>query len=110
MFIGKYELDGKNYFNLYFEDTFHIGDDGWKIWHEDTFSPNTKNIELLEFKIKGKTYQERKENLVELAKDWQFNFSSLSWSYGELAEICDFFYRNGKRYGLLREFRENAIC
>lgn len=110
MFIGKYELNGKEYFDLYFEDTFHIGDDGWKIWHEDTFSPNTKNIELLEFKIKGKTYQERKGSLKDIAIEWSNNFSQYNWSYGELAEIQDFFYEKGKKYGLLKEFRENAIC
>ena len=110
MFIGKYEVYGKEYFDLYFEDTFHIGDDGWKIWHRDTFSPNTKNIELLEFKIKGKTYQERKASLEDLAIDWQHNFSQYSWSYRELYEIQNWFYENGKRYGLLREFHENAIC
>lgn len=110
MFIGKYELDGKEYFNLYFEDTFHIGDDGWKIWQEDTFSPNTKNIELLEFKIKGKNYKERKGYLENIAIDYSNNFASLSWSYGELAEIGNWFYENGKRYGLLREFRENGVC
>ena len=110
MFVGKYELDGKEYFNLYFEDTFHIGDDGWKIWHEDTFSPNTKNIELLEFKIKGKTYKEKKGCLQDIAIEWSNHFSQYSWSYGELAEIGIWFYKMGKRYGLLREFRENGIC
>ena len=58
----------------------------------------------------GKTYAERKCNLEELAKDWQTNFAWLGWSYSELAEIGDFFYKNGKRYGLLREFKENCIC
>ena len=104
MFIGYYELDGKEHFNIYYKKG------GWDLWHSDTFSPLCENIEILEFKIGGKTYQERKNNLIELAKDWQLHFSSLSWSYGELAEIQNYLYENAKRYGLLKEFRENVIC
>jgi hypothetical protein len=29
---------------------------------------------------------------------------------GELADASDFFEINGKKYGLLRKFRENCIC
>lgn len=105
MFIGYYELENNEpYFDLYYKN-----ESGWRKWHEDTFC-NVYNIEMLDFKISGKTYAERKCNLEELAKDWQTNFAWLGWSYSELAEIGDFFYRNGKRYGLLREFKENCIC
>lgn len=104
MFIGKYELDNKIYNNIYY------GHEGWREWHRDTFSVNSSNHEILDFKISGKTYQERKASLKDLAKDWQLHFSQFSWSYGELAEITDYFYENGKRYGLLKDFRENAIC
>ena len=31
-------------------------------------------------------------------------------SYGELAEAGEYFEKLGRRYGLLQEFRENAIC
>ena len=112
MFIGKYELDGKEYNNIYYygKNIYGNYNSGWDLWHEDTFSPFCKNIKLLDFRLHGKTYKERKNSLIELAKEWQYDFSSLSWSYGELAEICDWFYENGKRYGLLREFHENAIC
>ena len=104
MFIGKCELDGKEYNNIYFKPT------GWELWHKDTFSPNCENIEVLDFKIKGKNYKERKGYLENIAIDYSNNFASLSWSYGELFEIKIWFYENGKRYGLLREFRENGIC
>ena len=104
MFIGKYELDGKVYNNIYY------GHCGCDLWHQDTFSVNSSNHELLGFRLHGKTYQERKEFLRNLAIEWQHNFSQYSWSYGELAEIQDYFYENGKRYGLLKEFKENAIC
>lgn len=105
MFIGIYKLDGKEYFSIYYKNEL-----GYKEWHKDTFSPNCEDIAVLDFKIGGKTYQERKANLEELAKDWQLNFSGFSWSYGELCEINNYFYENAKRYGLVKVFQENAIC
>lgn len=60
--------------------------------------------------ITGSTYQERKNNLTETAKDWQYSNSEfIDWSYGELAEIQDFFTRNAKRYGLIEEFQNEGI-
>lgn len=82
----------------------------WKEWHSFTFSPATEIQAYLLLKTEGKTYEERKENLKGLAIDFQLYFNNISWSYGELAEINNFFYKNGKRYGLLKEFQENAIC
>ena len=105
MFIGKYELEGKEYYAIY-DNTI----EGWEEWHKDTFSPLCKNIEVLELKIGGKTYEERKYNLEELAKDWQLNFCQYSWSYYELMLVQGFFYDNAKRYGLVKVFHENAIC
>lgn len=54
-------------------------------------------------------YQKRKESVRQEAIDWQLEASEQDLSYGELAEIGNFFYKLGKRFGLLREFRENAI-
>jgi len=105
MFIGKYELDGETYFDIYYKNSL-----GYDLWHKNTFSPKCKDIEILDFKIGGKTYQERKSNLVELAKEWQLFFSGLAWSYSELYEIGNYFYENAKRYGLVKEFKENCIC
>ena len=103
MFIGYYELEEKENFNIYY------GSDGWNLFHNETFSPYTKNIKVLQFKIQGKNYKERKEHLKDIAIDFQLNFSALSWSYGELAEIYNYFETNGRRYGLLKEFKENCI-
>ena len=108
MFIGYYELNGEKHFDIYFYK--HVGENGYQLWFDDTFSPLCKNQKILDFKISGKTYQERKNNAEELAKDWQYNFASLDWSYGELCEINNYFYTIGKRYGLLRVFKENCIC
>lgn len=103
MFIGYYEIKGKENFNIYY------GSDGWNFFHSDTFSPETKNIKILQFKINGKNYKERKEHLRDIAIDWQLHFSTLGWSYGELATICNYFETNARRYGLLKEFKENCI-
>ena len=54
-------------------------------------------------------YQKRKEAARQIAIDWQLNDSDYPYSYEGLAIIGEYFYRLGKRYGLLREFRENAI-
>ena len=54
-------------------------------------------------------YQKRKESARQKAIDWQLNDSGYPYSYEGLAIIGDYFYKLGKRFGLLREFRENAI-
>ncbi|MBQ6630722.1 MAG: hypothetical protein IJH55_01130, partial [Romboutsia sp.] len=69
-----------------------------------------EDIEILDFKIRGNNYKERKASLRDIAIDYQLNFASLSWSYGELAEICDWLYKNARRYGLVKEFKENGVC
>lgn len=45
----------------------------------------------------------------EEAIEWQNNECDHNISYGELAEAGEHFYDIGRRYGLLREFRENGI-
>lgn len=56
-----------------------------------------------------KSYQEKKEAARQIAIDWQLNESDKDVSYFEFVEISNRFYRIGKRFGLLREFRENGI-
>ena len=103
MFLGKYEIENKEYCGIYY------GVQGWGLWYKDTFNPDTKNASILHLIVKGNNYLEKKANLRSLAIDYQHNFNC-SWSYGEYAEITDWFYKNGKRYGLLKEFKENCIC
>lgn len=103
MIIGKYEIDGKENAAIYY------GSKGMELFNIETFSPESKNIDLLSFTIKGKTYKEKKANLQEIAINYQNNFSCYSWSYGELATIYNYFQENGKRYGLIKEFKENCI-
>lgn len=82
------------------------------IYTEEGAAPaNAENIRLfLPLRVSGSTYKERKADLEEKAKEWQESHSDfIGWSYGELAIIQSFFEVNGKRYGLIREFRENGI-
>ena len=87
---------------------YRLSDD----YFRDTFSPEVETLVLIPFEIHGKTYAERKESLRNLAIDYQYAVdgdADLWLSYRELADIGDYFNRMGRRYGLLREFRENAI-
>jgi hypothetical protein len=54
-------------------------------------------------------YQEMKAKVRQMAIDWQYDDANTDLSYFELAEAGELFYRLGKRYGLLTEFRENGI-
>lgn len=55
------------------------------------------------------TYREKKERLREEAVRWQHDFSRHCYSYEELAEKQAYFEKEGKKYGLVKEFKENGI-
>ena len=99
MFIGTVTNNGKSTTSLY---------TSYDQWYSDTFSPCCK-YELVDLKVKGKTYKERKESLSETAHDF-IRIDQGGLSYGELAIIQNWFRTNAKRYGLLKEFEENYIC
>ena len=54
-------------------------------------------------------YQIEKERIRQIAIEWQLEDGDFPYSYGGLAILQDYFYKYGKRYGLLKEFRENGI-
>lgn len=58
---------------------------------------------------KGNTYQEKKADIESKAIEYSLN-NAAGLSYGELSDIQDYFTVYGKRYGLLTDFYENAIC
>ena len=57
-----------------------------------------------------KTYQEAKRAAQEFAIDTQNIISENNFSYGEIADISDILHALGRRFGLVREFKENCIC
>ena len=59
--------------------------------------------------MKRKSYNLLKEAARNAAIEWQLTSSDEPMSYSELAEVGERFYTLGKRYGLLKEFRENGI-
>ena len=56
--------------------------------------------------ILGKTYAEKKEYVRDLAIEYQM---MPDLSYGEIFYFQCMFEELGRRYGLIREFKENAI-
>ena len=56
-----------------------------------------------------KNYFEKKAAAREAAIEWQTETAQKNYSYGELAFFENYFYKLGKRYGLLKEFKENCI-
>lgn len=79
----------------------------------DTCSPETEVLSLLPFRVTGSSYAERKESARNLAIEFQFSCdgdSDIQLSHGEWLYVGNWFQRAGKRYGLLREYRENAVC
>lgn len=58
---------------------------------------------------KTNRYQEGKAKARDEAIQWSCDFGEHNYSYSELADFTDRFTKLGKRYGLLREFRENGV-
>lgn len=100
MFIGIIEKDGQTNAKLYYS---------FDEWHKDTFCPDC-DYWTIPFKIRGNNYNQRKERLREIARDYSLIAGDLTLYWSEFAEITDFFRRNGRKYGCLKEFHENAIC
>lgn len=54
-------------------------------------------------------YQKVKERARNMAVEWQSGFYDKDYSYSDLAYWGNYFLRLAKRYGLVKEFRENGI-
>ena len=54
-------------------------------------------------------YQRAKNRARDKAIEWQYDFPNHNYSYGELVYWGEYFKKLGKKYGLIKEFRENAI-
>lgn len=81
----------------------------WGDYHAATFPPDTEVLAVHPLVIHGKTYAERKNSLYDLAVDIQ-RCDVGGLSQGELCDLCGYMETQGRRYGLLTEFRANAIC
>lgn len=89
---------------------YHETPGGYAEYHRDTWNPETEIITCFRLNVSGRSYKERKRNLREKALEYSSAAALVNLSYGELATLQDFFENAGRKYGLIREFRENAIC
>lgn len=55
-------------------------------------------------------YEKRQALARDLAIEWQSDLWEQGSDWYDIWRVQDFFYEVGKKYGLLREFRENGIC
>lgn len=96
----KSKTTGEEVNKLYYEYS--------ELYH-DTFSPDLDIVTFIRFTIHGKDYHSRKSSLEEIAIDWSNNGDATGLYMSDLWSISDWFYRNGKRYGLLTDFNENGL-
>ncbi len=54
-------------------------------------------------------YHQNKERARFEAMQWQLDFENNNYSYGELSYYQSYFEIQAKRYGLIKEFKENGI-
>lgn len=55
-------------------------------------------------------YQQLKAKARQEAIDTQNDIAEKNLSWWEVAHLSEHFEKLGRRYGLLKEFRENRIC
>lgn len=55
------------------------------------------------------TYQKNKTRARQIAQEWQSEANSRNDSYFDIWQSQTRFQKLGKRYGLLKEFRENGV-
>ena len=54
-------------------------------------------------------YQKKKESLREEAVAWQMMAGETALYWSDILGAGEYFEKQGRKYGLLREFRENGI-
>lgn len=70
-----------------------------------------KNPDVIEeLKVVGKTYSERKDCLTNIAIFVQNLLADYTTDWYSLIAIQSWFRDMGRKYGLIREFKENCIC
>lgn len=99
MLYAAFTQGGQEYSELFFS---------WELFHGRTFNPETELHCLIDFTVSGQSYGARKESVRRTAQAFQRE-ERPGLSYGDLVNIGIWFERAAKKYGLLREFRENGI-
>ena len=55
------------------------------------------------------SYEKRKKAAREKAINFQYEQANMNLSWLEVSQIASYFYKLCRRYGLVREFRENGL-
>lgn len=74
------------------------------------FCPDNQIKYIADFTIAGGTYSERKQALIMRAIYIKSALADSIVDQGTLRDVMSILERYGRRYGCLREFRENGIC
>lgn len=97
--------DGSNPYISFTNKAFY-----WMLKHYDAIQIGETSFRVIGRKTPVKGYRENQDFIRTIAIEWQNNSSDYNYSYMDFAKWSDFFREYGKRYGLLKEFRENGIC
>ena len=81
----------------------------WGLFFSDTFPCNIHTDSIIELSVNGKTYAQKKASVSDKARIIQEMLGECSISYFELSEIQNWLLTVGKRYGLMEEFKDNAV-
>lgn len=68
-----------------------------------------QNLKSNKRKGGNNTYTQQKQNVRSKAIEWHYDFCNHSYSYEELAVFACYFNKLAKRFGLIKEFKENGI-
>ena len=85
----------------------------WREYQHYTFSSSRLVLfccDTKRLKVCGKTREQKKDSAREIAVHWQYTIGDFCPSYMDFAIAGGYFTALGRKYGLLREFRENGIC
>ena len=77
---------------------------------KETSRPGAETDLVIDFTIHGKEYRTRKADCEYIAILWSNEADTTGLYMSDMYHIADWFYRNGKRYGLLADFIENGLC
>lgn len=105
---------------MYAHFNFGKGKNGYIATRNDTFFKVLCKYDVnqrgrVSFDVHGprgharKTYTQRKNLLRDFAVEWQCRAGDMGYSCGEMADWAGFFEEYGRKFGLLTEFRANAI-
>ena len=117
MILGFLNLD-KNYAeklgdddSIYVESQTDIDSYYWETLGDIIYQQHFKSLYKAgkPVEVVMNKYQKGKEKTRNEAIDWQSDFANHNYSYGELAYFSDYFETKARRYGLVREFKENGI-